>query len=491
MPILDIEDTGKVSNSKPEDIPRRVYRNNQEMGTSTLFAKDHQLDHIVRYIKGMKWTVDYFLQLRGPNDELSQLDLNLPATTQKYHRINKLIITLQSAIEQSNVTEITGQAIINAGFLPNKDDIFVATLTGGREALFTITKVELRTYNLHQTYYVDFKLLTFFDKNNADLYNNLVFKTVKEYQYDKDHLLDYSAPVILKADYNKKINLKYKYKEIVDYYFTNFVHPTAKVLSPPTKSSVYTDTFITKFIFKIIDVNDTEHSNDIIKLDDSRFDKIKFTVWDSLISRDPTMLKRCTRNIGFKFMPYNLDNIISRQFNYIGVNFTANILDNNEKGVIPEYEELSTKEQYFPKNNEMGWDSDSHSIVSNVPMPDIRNRVDSSDDSNADTNNNSSDGNSNGEERGDKKVVGYQKPILHPVNDVYVFSPFFYNKDLTNCGILEKAVWNYLDAEIINQDTLDILIEQYHMWSTKDQYYLIPVLLVLIKDSINNTFKSI
>ena len=51
MAILDIDDKGKVSNSKKEDIPRRVFRTNEELKTSTLFSKDHQLDNIIRYIK--------------------------------------------------------------------------------------------------------------------------------------------------------------------------------------------------------------------------------------------------------------------------------------------------------------------------------------------------------------------------------------------------------------------------------------------------------
>lgn len=511
MPVLDIDDNNNEGESRPADIPRRLYRTTDELGTSTLFSKDHKLDNIVQYIKGMKWTVDYFLQLRNVNDELTPLDINSPATVQKYNRISKLIIILQSGIEQNNIDSIEGEAVINAGFLPNKYDCFLATLTGGRQAIFTLTNVELRKYSLHDTYWVNFKLLTFVDIDNSKLYNNLIYKTVKEYIYDKEHLLDYSAPVILRADYNNKLNLKNKYKEVLDYYLDNFIDNKKKIISPPTKSSTYTDLLLSEFIYSIINQEDSNRVIEIVRLNPDKSKNIRFTIWDAIINRDLNMLKRCTTNIGFKYNVYDRNSINSRQYNFLGITFIADELGNT-KPVIPEYIDLSTYSKYFtdeveePKEEKpievedsilnskyitIGMDNtlkDSNSIHnSNAPAPSFPIKKEEKVEIELPK-----------EEVKEELPVDkpvekeevYKKPIKHP-DDNYVLSDNFYKQNLKELGIVEESLLEYLRGEIINKDNLAIMLDQYHMWSTKDQFYLIPILIVLIKDSIINTFKSI
>ena len=80
MAILDLNKRNVIAESRPENIENRKYITQEELGTSTLFSKDHSLDHISQYISGMKWTVTYFLQLRNMNDELVQLDPRIAAT---------------------------------------------------------------------------------------------------------------------------------------------------------------------------------------------------------------------------------------------------------------------------------------------------------------------------------------------------------------------------------------------------------------------------
>lgn len=489
MAILDIDDKGKVSNSKKEDIPRRVFRTNEELKTSTLFSKDHSLDSIIRYIKGMKWSVDYFLQLRNLNDQLNLPDIKLPATIQKYHRISKLQLTLQSGIDQGNINDVTGEATVDGGFLPNVHDVFLATLTGGRLGLFAITEVNLQTYNLKQIYKLSFKLLTFVDADNDKLYNNLLFKTVKEYTYDKDHLLDFSAPVILRKDYNKKLDYKAKYEELLDYYLTYFVNKDTKVIAPPTKVSIYTDNYLTEFFFKIVDQCDNLKLNDIIKLSNDQVETKIFTIWDAILRRDPGMLKKCVKRIGFKYMPYSFDSLITRQYNYFGVKFVATPLDNEETAKEPNYETLRTYYEYSNNTtDDISGLGDIHGS-GNRGVNIISNMGDVSGDSchPSDSTGNVDNSLDKNQEQGKKQL---RLPIEYP-DDFYVLSKHFYKQDTKLCGVMENALLRYLRAEIQNTEELDNMLEFYPVWSTKEQYYLLPILIVLIKDAINNTFKSI
>lgn len=432
MPILDLNDNDTYVDIEEKDN-KRVYITPEEMKTSTLFNKDHKLDTIIQYPKGSKWSVSYFLQLRDVNDTLQAPDLNLPATTQKYHRINDLILYLQTPISHDNIENISGEAIINAGFLPNANDIFIAGLAGGREAVFIITEVQNRTYNLHKAYYVTFKIYMFLD-TYPELYNNILTKVMREYTYDKDHLLDYSAPIILKEDYNKKLELKDVIVDITDYYFTKFINQEKLVIALPTRSGVYVDTMLIDFMFKI--VNRTDHINisKLTLLDYTPDNSLKgSTIWDVIYKRDKSILKRVIKDIGFKYTPYTRDAVLNKKMHLLGINFIANRV--NEKDIHIPNDIIDYSIKPYPNN--------------------------------------------------------YKIPINIEYRS-YVVSEEFYNLNSeTYAGLLEKVLMDYLNGKILDANELDILIRQYIHWDTIDQFYLIPILMVLIKDTISHTFKSI
>ena len=83
-----------------------TYATKEELQTSTLYNKDNGLDRIMQNIKGNRWTVDYFLQLRDVNDTIGAPDVNTPVSMQKYHRINKLDLIMQSTITQDVIESI-------------------------------------------------------------------------------------------------------------------------------------------------------------------------------------------------------------------------------------------------------------------------------------------------------------------------------------------------------------------------------------------------
>ena len=432
MPILEVDEHYDAMEEiqQPKDEDTKPYRTQEEMKTSTIFHKEKPLDTIIQYIRGMKWEIDYFLQVKDVNDTLALPDVNTPATIQKYHRVNKLVMTLQSAITQDNIENITGDAIINAGFLPNKHDVFITTLTGGREAMFSITEVQTRTYNLHQAYYVNFKLHCFLD-TEPKLYNDLINKVMKEYVYDKDHLLDYSAPVILQQDYKTKIELKDCIPELTEYWFLNFVNYEKNVMAIPTNNNIYVDTMLNDFIFKIVNRTDSNLISNITNFHLDMYKNIPCSIWDVIINRDIRMLRRVERNIGFKYTPFTYDNLITKKMNALGISFIANKLNPGEQPAIMDIKDIS-----IPKDE-----------------------------------------------------LNYKAPFGN--NRKYVLSEEFYNQSGEYSGLLEKLLVDYLHSRIINTEELNTLIDQYPTWDTFDQYYGIPILMVLIKEAYSRTFKSI
>ena len=86
--------------------------------------------------------------------------------------------------------------------------------------------------------------------------------------------------------------------------------------------------------------------------------------------------------------------------------------------------------------------------------------------------------------------VNYKEPIGNTSNS-YVFSKAFYTRDRTKAFPLEKACLDYMENKIIDKEILFKFIREYPYWKTENQYYGIPILLMLIKDFITTTWENI
>lgn len=429
MPIFNIDDesvddaTTPVTETTPEPVvPAHTYRKQDELKTSVLFNKETPLETIADNISGMSWEVNYFLQVLGINESPKMPDINSSQTVIKYNRISKLVITLQTAIDQTDPDEINGEAIINAGIVPNYGDPFIATLTGGREAIFYIDTVVKNNYNLHNTYKVTFKLLSFLD-TNVEFYNDLVFKTLTEYVYDKKHLQDFSAPILIKEEYQEKVDLRKKPIEILDYYMEYMVNKEVNVIAAPTENSIYIDTLLNTFLSKIINYSDSLLYS---KLNKINIDTVcKNSIWDVLLKRDINLLKRVDKKVGFKFTPHTVSNPEVRHASYLGINFITDKID--------------TKLDITYSKNEF---TDTHEV-----------------------------------------------PVVF--DDNYVLSNSFYTQDIVNCTEFEKLVLQYLRGEVIDTDKLDKFLREYILWDREQQFYLLPILILLAKITVTNTFTTL
>lgn len=506
MPILTIQDEDKQYKTIEQRKENRGYRTQEDLKTSNLFNKEAPLETIIRYPRGMKWEVDYFLQLRDINDTVDFLDINISPQIQKYNRINKLILVLQSPITQGNIDEISGEAIVNAGFLPSPGDMFIATLTGGRECLFGINKVETRTYNIHKAYYINFQVYKFLD-DKPEFYNNLVQKTMKEYVYDKDHLLDYSAPVILAQDYKIKLSLRDTLPEITDYYMDKMVNHEKRVIALPTNSSIYVDPYLNSFIFKVINHTEKEVFDKLQNIEISVSNDTPYTIWDVLIERNPRMIKRCRQDIGFKYHAYGLSQVMTKMMNYLGINFIATPgvtsdgtltgTSTGASGSIGSHN-YDTKfwGHYHPKTPDNRWYNHEeeqkhydHTKVCRDNCPGHNGEDSSSCDCGCDDCDCNQD--SNLKDLGlSPKPDGYVDP-LDGKSRTYVLSADFYNENSDGYALIERLVMLYLTGHIIPADELQKLIDNYMYWSTMDQYYLLPILVLLIKEAMAHTFKSL
>lgn len=305
------------------------YRTKEELKTSFIFSSDKKLDSIIQHISGMPWKLEsYFTQLGDVNNNFETISLDV-GIHQSYERIMKLKVYLQSPITQSTPDEINGEFIINAGFLPKRNDLFVAELTGGRLGLFQILEVNNNTYNNHQCYTCNFKLFTFLEGNNVSYYNKLIEKCVGPGKvYNDDYKFNQNTPLLNVNEYTIREDLIKAKNDLINYYLKNFINNENRLLQYPTQNKTYVDTYLLDFIFKIISFTEYPELSKLSRID-YKDKEINNTVLDMLIERNPQMLYRLDKHLGYKPIKQNKTNLNSRNISLIGIDYIIGKITEN------------------------------------------------------------------------------------------------------------------------------------------------------------------
>jgi len=407
-------------------VDNHSFKTQQELKTSTVFNNELSVEKIKYQVDGMRWTVDFFNQILNVNTQPIAPDVNIPETTLKYNRIDKLDIYVTAGLPDGTVTDITGTGTINAGFIPYFGDAFTATLAGGRIGIFVITAVQKEYYNTHDIYIVDFKLTYFLDTSGV-IYNDLVYKTVRTYVYDKDAVDTFSTPVLLAKDYVQKLDLAKQPIKIMNHYLKLFYDTDTKFLRLPTSASMYVDQLVVSAIFGIVSVNDVPELASLSRTA-SGIDSV--TIWDAILKRDMELFNVC--NIDVHYGINSVSNPISNKLvSYLGVSY----LITDRVATLP----------YAP-------------AIKDNPLT-VRKTVES--------------------------------PVTAP-DGKYLFSSAFYAQDPSvSFSGLETVLIEYIRGDIPNRAIVEQLLTEYPYWSYEHQYTLLPILLIIVKSLVVNTYSAL
>lgn len=430
MPILNTKPVSTKDNTRLTNDIERKFRSQTELSTSLIFSDDKDLLPITQYVGGIRWSVDYFKQIKDVNDSSIKPDPNLTPTVQKYHRINDLVIYVQDAINQTLPSDIEGSAYINAGFMPSPGDTFKAVLTGGREGLFTVDTVENNTYNIHQCFLIHYKLNIMID-SSPKAWNDLQFKTVATYYYNKDYIMEGTAPIVLYKDYMNVFDLKVVRLELIRYYlnkFTNNKDTATLIHIDNDRMEVLVDPYLEEFFLRMVNVSDNSKLVTLTRVYVPEDSDVDYTIWNLLIDRNAYNFNIVESDLCWSRLKNNESYVTTRNLVFMGV-----------KGIIAKGPKMV------------------YAIPSNTKKTDD---------------------------------VNYKEPIGDTSNS-YVFSKAFYNRDRTKAFPLEKACLDYMENKVIDKEILFKFIREYPYWETENQYYGIPILLMLIKDFITTTWENI
>ena len=188
MPIVQLPaNPPRASQAKPNPITITTpdYRH------SIVDSRVTPSSALLTYIEGMSWYVDYYSQVLGGDEELSEFQPGQIAPYQQYHLIHRYELKLQDSLstninDESGLAEITGSAIIYPFMMPNTGDAFIADIGDGRAGQFTITSVTPKSIFKQTCYEINFQLSRMVD---AELVELLATHVVKTSHYERDYVL--------------------------------------------------------------------------------------------------------------------------------------------------------------------------------------------------------------------------------------------------------------------------------------------------------------
>ena len=417
----DLEETSTIAKEKP-------FTKQEELGTNIFTNKERAYESLLQHISGMKWRVDYFNQIINKNTKTATPVAGLKSI-QQYRRIKDTVVYLQSSLDANvNVNELTLEFILNIGITPNIGDIIVANLIGGREAAFKIDRVEKRHYQDHEVYYCGIKF-NFFTNKNKEAYNDILDKVIENLIYDKNYIRTFSAPILLEEDYIDISTLKKLRKDLIKFFFNNFIDKEYKCLNPfnsyTTKFKVV-DPFLNNFILKCVEVDESNVYMQANMLVNYQIPIYTYTILDAILERDKDYLENIThKELGIGTIPFSENG--SYDLNFLKLNgvvgFTNNLVGLTDKLL-----------------------------------------------------------------RVDTEVT----PLRDKLNDLkpYIFTSNFYN-DIPELMLpIEHLIIDYLIGEIIEPKRLYDLVKNYRKWSRYEQFYIIPIVIRMLKTLTIKTYSN-
>lgn len=414
---------------------------------------------LIAYIEGSPWSVDYYSQYISKHNDLRELDTNQPGVYQQYQSIKNFELRVLTALTDSynsntSLTDVVGTANFYPYVIPNINDYFITDVGDVEKGIFRVTNVERKSFNHDSVYEVEYSLVGYVSQQQ-ELYQNLLDKTIKNYYFNKDRLLENLQPIVKEEDQQQIQNLYVLYKDIVTYYFDNFLSSKYYTLVLPGQSDSIYDPFLVDYLLKIVDSRDSDRIKNIrvLPIDGDMFYS-QPQLFSLLATKNISGISTCNQNMGY----------ISKD------NFNSN---STLRGVFFSYMD------YFVYPSTV----DISSLIAELPLP----RTLEVDYTLSDTVNVS------GVDY-DTSIDIYTSdtlttPYIYPVNvdGKYILSNNFYN-DTNQKSILEILIRDYLNSNTIDMSMLISLCNKFRSWNRLDQFYYGPLLITLMKQSNKNIY---
>jgi len=305
---MAISSTSRIQPKQAQVVQRekdRVLKDLSEskvIDTRVVVDVDTSILKTKQYIDGSDWEVTYYNQLAAKSDTIGALDPTINVVEQQYVEINRFNLKTTSAIPSGKMGDITGDASV-IDFLPLVGDMFTTTLIGNIRAIFTVTEVTDKSYNLDRIYDITFKLDST-EVTNPDKFVTLKSRTVRVLHYDAGAIYSGTDPILAADAMNAKDYLTNTFNHMADRYVQDFKMQSNRNLLIMTSDGVSVMDQNIAYLFN--QMTDRKYTVDFV-MDDI----YKSTVIDILLNSTQEYLNDAVhpvlvppakgRNYGFRF----------------------------------------------------------------------------------------------------------------------------------------------------------------------------------------------
>lgn len=416
---------------------------------------------LLAYVEGASWQVNYYSQIIGNDDELSDLQLSQQAAYQQYRLVKNLELKVtgelsESQDAQTRTWEVTGEATVYAGVIPNVGDVFIADIGDGKEGIFTVLGSEKKSRLHDSVYVINYKLRAEVD----DTYRrDLDKKTVVEQVFVKNNLQHNHTATLVTSEFEQLAKIEAGYKQLVAHYFRDFFNIEHQTLLVPDQPQKLYDPFLTSGVLSTVE--QTEHPLiyriKVLNVErDPAFKEIN--LWQVLAQNNADLLTMAFYQTGVVPRGRFNEHPQFNGFYYSGIDTIVYPLDKAQVKLV---------------------DSTLNGGCGDYVDPLIPDRVVGG---SRRTNNLTKLTQSHTELKGFEGNTVSDPVLIHPVtkDDFYVLSEaFYYNTE--GQSVLELVTRNTLEGKVVDKAQLLRLVESAKTWPNLERFYYIPLILILIK----------
>ena len=448
--------------ANPTMIPTKSVIEPPANKSAVVNSKKLPLTDIITYVSGKPMSVkEYYSQVLGSDDELKTQQVNQSGVYQQYTKYINFEVRVQDALQpsyspESGESTYTGSATTYPFFTPNVGDMFCLDIGDGREGIFAITDVTDNSLFEKATHSISYTLTNYgtgVAANKADLESKVVATKV----FRKDFLQSDKNPYLTVDENASYDSLTALFTSIVNSYFTKFYSVENSMLLYKDVNGSYGsyDPWIIKFLKTILSVDDDKR---LLNLNSPSLagsygaDNV-LCVWDLIFKQDIGLIPFITTQMWLvstaQFPFLNVLNSV-KFANIDGCVYPNGYLPNLKSTTVTGGDPLytATVATYDPL-----------AITSTSTLGDFNYDYTQS-------------------------PLGIVKPAaFYPVTTLttYVFSNNFYTQAELGQSAIELLVGNMLRNEYIDGDYLLTLNQLLMVAEPITQFYLYPVLMMLIK----------
>lgn len=447
MPIFDTAEPISQVPVNP-NVREQPYR------TIAVDSKFEPPTMLLTHVEGSKWIAkEYYSQFLTQDNEPAAQEFDRPEVYQQYLRIRDLELRVTSALSPSQDPEskeftVIGTATLFPGIIPANGDVFIADTGDGRAGIFVVGEIRQLSMLRNTVYEINYELK---DYVTQELLDDLRAKISKDVTFVKDFYKYGKNPLLIDSELSIYNQLKTFKAQLPVTYFDLFYNSDFSTLLIPEQDFPTYDPFLTEAMMRLVDkdVHRKWREVRILNRDDNQRMVIG-TLWDALLQHDDEILNYA--NFQLRLVS---SQIFSGQPRFSSVRYSGvarvyyPLLDSrpNLGDIRP------ATDRTFSRPVDL--DVVVADTLDGLGYPDVK-----------------------------YSTIQPIKPVA--IDGYYVLSKAFYDVTYTEMSLLEIMVTAYLDKRPVGIIPLLKLCKASTYWNRLEQFYYIPILLLLLHASIGD-----